>query len=234
MLKRILIILAVVVLALVLIEVVNLYRLKTSIGRYASYWKGQTTKNGEFTYVALGDSAAQGVGASSPQNGYVGLLGKQIANTTGKSVRIVNLSVSGAEVEDVIDKQLPQLKNYKPDLITVEIGSNNVTHWNESAFAAQYNTLAAALPRGTVVANIPYFGGRSHQNDEAVAASKIIAAAAARYHLKLVDLQSYTAQYQSWLNYSWDFFHPSNRGYRIWDAAFWPIVKSALPQHSTK
>ena len=229
MIKRIAVIFVAVLLCLVFIEVVNLLELKANIGRYADYWRTQATASGDFTYVVLGDSAAQGLGASKPQFGYVGLLAKQIAQTTGKRVRVVNLSVSGAQTEDVINKQLPELKNYKPDLLTVEIGFNNVTHWNPTTFAEQYNQLASALPAGTIVANVPYFGGRIRLNPEAVAANKIIAQAATRYQLKLVDLQTYTHDRQSLFNYSWDLLHPSNRGYHNWNAAFWQVVRPTLP-----
>jgi len=228
MLKRILLVVVIVIAGLVLIEIFNLLELKASIGRYATYWRQQATLSGGFTYVALGDSAAQGIGASKPQLGYVGLLGEQIAQTTGKRVRIINLSVSGAQVEDVIKHQLPELKHYKPDLITVEIGANNVNHWDQQIFTKQYDELAQALPPGTIVANIPYFGGRIRHNAQAITASQIIAEAAARYHLKLVDLQTYTRQRQSILDYSSDLFHPSNHGYRNWDAAFWQVVRLTL------
>lgn len=227
--KRILLSLAAIIICLVLVEIVNLLELKANIGRYTNYWRAQTTANGNFTYVALGDSAAQGLGASKPELGYVGLLAKQIAQATGKRVRIVNLSVSGAQIEDVINKQLPELKNYKPDLLTVEIGANNVTHWNPTLFTKQYNQLAQALPPGTIISNIPYFGGRIRRNTQAIVASQIIAQAADTYHLKLVDLQSYTREHQSIRNYSWDLFHPSNRGYRNWDAAFWQVIEPTLP-----
>jgi acyl-CoA thioesterase-1 len=229
MARRILLFVVVLVLFLLLIEVFNVLELKASIGRYASYWKQQASKNGEFTYIALGDSAAQGVGASSPSLGYVGLLAKQISAATGQSVRVINLSVSGAQTQDVISKQIPELKDYpKPDLLTLEIGANNVTHWNPELFATQYNHLAQLLPPGSVVSNVPYFGGRIRRNAEAIAASQIIDQAAARYHLKLVDLQDYTRKHQSVFNYSSDFFHPSNRGYRNWDAAFWTVIKPTL------
>jgi lysophospholipase L1-like esterase len=226
--KRVLLIVIVVIVGLALIEIFNLLQLKANIHRYATYWQEQTSKSGDFTYVALGDSAAQGLGASAPQKGYVGLLAQQIAATTGKNVRIVNLSVSGAQIQDVLNKQLPELKNYKPDLLTVEIGANNVTHWDEATFTKQYTELAAALPPGTIVANIPYFGGRIRLNTQAITASQIIARIAVKYDLKVVDLQTYTRQRQSIFNYSSDLFHPSNRGYRNWAAAFWLVVSPSL------
>lgn len=228
MIKRALLILAVIVVALLLLEAVNLLRLRANISRYATYWQQQKAMTGQFTYVALGDSAAQGLGASQPQRGYVGLLAAQIAATTGETVRTVNLSVTGARINDVLAKQLPELKNYKPDLLTVEIGANDVNHWNERLFTAQYNELAKSLPAGTIIANVPYFGGRIRNNALALKANRIIAQAARQNHLRLVDLQTYTRDHQSLLNYASDLFHPSDKGYRNWDGAFWQVVRPLL------
>jgi lysophospholipase L1-like esterase len=229
MLKKILLGIACFILLLVGIEVVRLLQLRASITSYAQYWQQRKAVPGQFTYVALGDSTGQGIGASKPQYGYVGLLAGQIAGATHESVRVVNLSVSGAKIEDVIQTQLPQLKNYHANLITVEIGANNVTDYNPTTFRSQYDALAQALPPGTVLANIPYFGGRIRDNAEALSASTIIAEAGQANHLQVVDLQAATHQGQSILNYGADFFHPSDRGYRIWAAAFWKIIQPDLP-----
>lgn len=212
---------------ILLIEGLALYRLRGNVKTYANYWKNLNA-GGEFVYVALGDSAAQGIGASSPDNGYVGLLAKDIANKTGKSVKVVNISVSGAKIQDVIGKQLPELAKYKPDLITVGIGSNNIRKFNEAAFKKQYDELASKLPKGAYVANIPYFGGLYKNNTEAITASKIITNAAQANGLVLVDLQSETKNNQSILNYAADYFHPNNRAYKIWRDAFWQQIEPNL------
>ncbi|MHB8274889.1 MAG: hypothetical protein ACYDC9_09005 [Dermatophilaceae bacterium] len=60
-------------------------------------------------YVTLGGSAAQGVGASSPRRGYVSLVAEQLSRSTGRPVRVINLSRSGARVRDVVDEQQPRL-----------------------------------------------------------------------------------------------------------------------------
>jgi acyl-CoA thioesterase-1 len=224
MIKKILIVVSIVVLLIVSVEIVKLLQLKSSVGRYADYWKNTTTKSGDFTYVVLGDSAAQGIGANKPERGYVGLLAKHIEQTTGKKVRIINLSVTGATINDVLHNQLPELKNYQPDLLTVEIGSNDVYAYDAAKFRKDYEELASKLPAGTPVANIPYFGGRIRKNDTAIEASQYIADAAHKYNLKLVDLQIETREKQSILNYSADYFHPSNRGYRNWESAFWKVI----------
>jgi len=224
MVKNVVLAIGIVVFVLVSIQVLRLLQLRGSVATYAKYWR-QRPAEGSFTYVALGNSAAQGIGASKPELGYVGLLAQHIQQATGKTVRIVNLSVTGAKIEDVLKSQIPQLKHYKPDLITVEIGANDVVNYNASNFRAQYDKLAAALPSGSVITNIPYFGGRIRANDKAVEASRYIGEAVRKYNLQLVDLQTETKKKQSIFNYSADLFHPSNRAYRIWEAAFWKVIK---------
>ena len=227
MIKRLLIFSALIVTGLIAVEMAGLLQLKANLTNYARYWHERPT-TGEFVYVALGDSAAQGIGASRPERGYVGLLTRHIEQQTGKSVRVVNLSVSGAKITDVISKQLPLLKNYQPDLVTVEIGSNDVVRYDAATFQQQYDHLAAALPPGSVVSNLPFFGGRIRRDKEVTSANRVIFAAVAKDKLQLVDLYGETKQHQSLRNNSFDLFHPSNRGYKNWEAAFWKVIRPSL------
>lgn len=207
------------------IEAVLLVQLKSHLKSYGEYWK-HTPTTGSFVYVALGDSTAQGIGASKPDLGYVGLLRDKLAAKTGQSVHTVNLSVSGAKINDVVTKQIPELEHYRPSLVTLDIGGNDVAgHYNSATFATSFDRLGAALPEGSVVANIPYFGGRIRHNSQALDANKHIAATAKRYHLKLVDLQTITRERNSPRVYAPDLFHPSNTGYRNWTDGFWGVIK---------
>ncbi len=224
MVKNVVLAIGIIVFVLVSVQVLRLLQLRTSVANYAKYWR-QYPDQGTFTYVALGDSATQGIGASRPELGYVGLLAQHLQQTTGKTVRIVNLSVSGAKITDVLEKQVPQLVKYKPDLITVAVGTNDVTSYDAAKFQSQYDKLAAVLPPGSVVANIPYFGGLIRANDKAIEASEYISEAAHKYNLPLVDLQAETRAKQSIFNYAADGFHPSNRAYKIWEAAFWKTIE---------
>lgn len=55
-------------------------------------------QDGALTYAALGDSAGVGVGVDDPAQGYVGVIANRLAEMTGETIRLVNLSVSGAMV----------------------------------------------------------------------------------------------------------------------------------------
>ena len=216
-----------IVLTLVLAEVISVLQLGSSLKNNPHYWLLRSLQAGELTYVALGDSAAQGIGASRPQNGYVGIIADRLAAKTGKTIRVVNLSVSGAKIQDVIDKQIPQLKQYRPDFVTIEVGANDVVAFNAQTFREHFNILAPQLPANTVVANMPNFGGRISRVQAVNSANAIVASAAATYHLRVADLYTATKSRDTPLNYAADFFHPSNRGYKNWANAFWAVLNSS-------
>jgi lysophospholipase L1-like esterase len=51
---------------------------------------------------------SQGIGARDVSGGWVGQLHARLA-AEGHRIRLINLSVTGARVRDVVDRQLPQL-----------------------------------------------------------------------------------------------------------------------------
>ncbi len=229
MIKKILLAIVVVVLLLVMAVITALLHEKSSLKDFAQYWTAQNkTATGIFTYVALGDSTAQGIGASKATNSYVGLLANRISRQTGQKVRLINLSASGAKIDDVLTKQLPELTKYKPGLITIEIGANDITHYDAKQFFTQFGQLASLLPPGSYVSDMPYFGGRIRANKQALAANVLISKAITGKDLHLVQLQKLTHQRQSVRNYAADAFHPSNRGYINWADAFWQQIQPEL------
>lgn len=214
---------------LIVAEAIAGLRLFRSVASYKMFWEKTASQSGEFTYLALGDSAAQGIGASRPDNGYVGLLAERVRAKTGKSVRVVNISKSGATVKDALADQLGRIKDYKPDLITIEIGANDVATLNEASFRTEFNQLASQLPAGSFVANMPYFGSRPNSRPKAFRASQIIVEVMAKYpKLQLVDLQTITQHRHSLRGYAADYFHPNDRAYRNWAEAFWKEIEPEL------
>ncbi|MGJ7440359.1 SGNH/GDSL hydrolase family protein [Aquipuribacter sp. MA13-6] len=83
---------------------VKLVRVTRGIERAREFWSGPQGDPGGLLYVALGDSTAQGVGASRPDRGYVGLLAQRLRERTGTAVQVINLSSSGARIHDPTDR----------------------------------------------------------------------------------------------------------------------------------
>jgi len=232
MIRIFLLALGMIVAVLVICELIGLGYLYYGLKAWPDYWRGRANQPGEFIYVALGDSAAQGVGASRPNKGYVGLIADQIQQSTGKKVRVINLSKSGAKLQDALRDQVPLLDQYKADLVTVEIGANDMggyTSSNAGGFRKDYEKLLQSLPPGkSVVSDMPYFGGRPGWTSNSHLANTSIHQLAAQYNVPVAPLFDKLAANQTPLIYASDFFHPSDRGYRIWLEAFQPAIKRTI------
>lgn len=212
----------IIVLTLLMSELIGLGTLIYSNTSFPKYWQGRAKQDGELLYIAIGDSAAVGLGASQAANGYVGLIAANIEASTGRSVRIINLAVSGATIQDALRDQLPQLKQYDPDLVTVEIGANDMKSYRAITFRKQLESLMQALPPGkSTVSTIPVFGMRQRSSDQAAqAANIIIQELGDKYRIPIAPLYQTLLPHQSVKIYASDFFHPNNRGYRLWAEAF--------------
>ncbi|MRG60160.1 SGNH/GDSL hydrolase family protein [Agromyces sp. CFH 90414] len=197
---------------------------------HSKWWRDHAKAPGEVLYVALGDSAAQGIGASRPDHSYVGVLAREIRSVTGRSVRVVNLAVSGATVELAVRDQLPKLAKFRPDVMTVAIGANDIAVWDEAAFERGIRTILAAVPPHTLVADLPYFYFPRNERRVAVA-NRIIRAVAAEHGLTVVPLHDET-RYQGvrrmFTHFAMDWFHPNDHGYRVWADAFRPSLVASL------
>ena len=96
-------------------------------------------------WVVLGDSTAQGLGALSPDGGYVGQVLAELRRQTGLPWRVLNLSVSGSLTRDVTGVQLPRIPA-GADLVTCGIGVNDILYTSPGKLFADLRALIAALP----------------------------------------------------------------------------------------
>jgi lysophospholipase L1-like esterase len=168
-------------------------------------------------WVVLGDSMAQGVGASAFDRGWAGQLAASVPDH-----RLINLSVYGGRVTDVVERQIPAMRSLgvEPDLVTVVIGSNDlISRALRAELPAALAQLLRLLPTGSIVGTQP--GGRpgslefNRQVDEAAAAGRI----------RIAEFRD--PRMRSWRGrLSRDFFHPNDLGY----AAMAEIVAEAIPR----
>jgi len=207
--------------AFILIEVVALLWLAFSVNRYHDFWAAKANETGEITYLALGDSAAQGIGATNPMKGYVGLIANNIEGKSGKSVRIVNISKTGAKFDDYLKEQAPVIATLKPDIITIQIGANDIKLFNADEYRAKFKEVLKTLPDGTFVSNMPLFNSRPGSTAGGKQGSEIIQEELRNYpNLHFVDLQRETTEHQSVFGFAPDLFHPNNISYKNWANAF--------------
>ena len=207
--------------ALLLIEVVALIWLASSVNRYHDFWAAKANETGEITYLALGDSAAQGIGATNPMKGYVGLIANSVEEKSGKSVRTVNISKTGAKFDDYLKDQAPIVATLKPDFVTIQIGANDIKEFNAEQYRAKFKEVLKTLPEGTFVSNMPLFNSRPGSTESGKKGSAIIHEELRNYpNLRFVDLQLETTQHQSVFGFAPDLFHPNNISYKNWANAF--------------
>lgn len=166
-------------------------------------------------WVVLGDSTAQAVGASSPPNGYVGVVAAWFDGRGGDRWRVVNLSRSGATAAAVLTQQVPELRSFpSATLVSCAVGANDLLR-RSATLEERLAGIAESLPRGSLLANLP----RGLRERRAADVNRVIARLVQRHHLRLVDLWSRTGP--PWRGkFAGDGFHPSDLGYRDWAAAF--------------
>lgn len=213
--------------------VVKLVQVGRDVERAREFWTQPQGEPGGLLYVALGDSAAQGIGASRPDRGYVGVLAQWLREATGRPVQVVNLSESRARIDDVLARQVPRLDGLAPDLVTVAVGGNDVHRYDQGTFAEHAAALTAALPEGTVIADVPYFMHGRWQRD-AEAAARTLAGSAREHGLVVAPLHE-TQRAEGWsamfTQFAADWFHPNDRGHRVWARAFWQAMTVAGVVH---
>ncbi|QVQ51543.1 SGNH/GDSL hydrolase family protein [Spiractinospora alimapuensis] len=192
------------------------------------YW--DRPQRGELTYLALGDSAAVGVGVGDPRRGYVGVLADRLAKDTGRTVRTVNLAVSGATAATLLRDQIPQLADVpNPDFVTCVIGGNDVAWewWRRShTFADPLRRIARRLPAGSVLGTVPSFGHWPYEGWARRANGVIHEEAYSNGHL-VADLYTPTRRLWPWRYrhiLAGDLFHPNAAGHTLWADAIWPLL----------
>ncbi len=213
--------------------------------KFRRYWEGhlvatlddlnarsEAGKDLPLIYVALGDSAAQGLGATVITEGYVPRVAQALSTGSGREVALLNLSLSGGTVQSMLGTQLPQLAGLRiggepvrPDVVTIDIGSNDVGHaWvTNETFAADVRRLVESLPEGTFMLNIPSFG-RLPTEERAAAFSQILDEEATRAGHHPVNIRT-ISQAMPERTYLFDYhapdlFHPNSPWYAVWAQQF--------------
>lgn len=194
---------------------------------FADHWDrhNETVLTGDGPlWVVLGDSAAQGLGASHPGGGYVSLARAELERRTGAPWRVLNLSRSGATITDVLRDQLPRLDALPvtPDLVSCGVGVNDLFRYTLPKIQSLFRTLVHALPDGAVMLDMPlpvnrWRIGRVAAPYVARANTGIYGPAAAR-RLPVAYVSRHFAP--PWAGkFGPDDFHPNEAGYRLWSRA---------------
>jgi acyl-CoA thioesterase I len=197
---------------------------------FAGHWRAHNNRvlAGEGPlWVVLGDSTAQGLGAPSPEGGYVGQVLAALRCRTGRPWRVLNLSSSGALIRDVLNDQLPRLPA-SADLVTCGIGANDILYTGPGKLFADLRTLVAAVPDQTILLDLPLptgcWGLVGRASVPYVARiNRTLHAAAAERGLPVAEVSAHFMP--PWAGkFASDCFHPSQHGYRDWSRALLAVI----------
>lgn len=197
---------------------------------HSKWWRDRFGRDGALQYVALGDSAAQGIGASKPWHGYVGRIAGHIRHTTHGTLAVKNLSVSGSTTHLCRVEQVPRLADYPADIVTVAIGANDIGSFDPVKFEKNIRTIYGALPSHAIVADLPFMVLPENEKRVAVA-NGIVRKVALELGLAVAPLYATTRRVGyigTVRNSAKDLFHPNDNGYRVWAEAFFPAIEARL------
>ena len=194
-------------------------------------------------YVALGDSTAFGLGASSQSTHYVARIFRLVQSEypfTG----LTNLGACLATVADVFTYQLPDALAAQPHLVTLSVGPNDLRQGRHpDEFARRVEVVMERLEQETeaavIVSALPDLAlcprVRNPQRLRLAALTRqynrALQQVADGFGIKLVDLDiSDRAERERRRLFCRDGYHPSDEGYAAWAGAMWPAVWARIPE----
>ena len=190
------------------------------VGSHSRYWQELAERRGDVLYVAIGDSTAQGIGAPDPSGSYVA----QLERMLDARLHVINLSISGARLSDIITSLLPRLAalDTADALVTFAAGTNDLATFDPDRFRRELAIIFDALAPHALVAELPSVTVRGLA-PTARQANAILHELADERDLAVVPLHAATRR--PWpaaiaLHHAGDLLHPNARGYRVWARAF--------------
>ncbi|WP_233157985.1 SGNH/GDSL hydrolase family protein [Actinokineospora bangkokensis] len=190
---------------------------------FARAWERENERalaSGEPLWVALGDSMSQGIGAADISGGWVAQLRDRL-----DGVAVLNLSVTGARIGDVLTDQLPRLHDLgvRPRLVTLMVGANDMLLRKRRRGAPdEFRAVLDRLPGcDAVIATLP------QGVTEAQEINAVLDREAAAGRLRVAEMRG--GALGSWRgSLAEDFFHPNERGYARIAAVFEDPVRRSL------
>jgi lysophospholipase L1-like esterase len=189
------------------------------------------------TYVVMGDSTAAGVGGTY-ELGIATATAKALA--AHHTITMTNLAVSGAQMADVRELQLPVAASLRPDVVLLSAGANDVTHLTPvRRMRDDLRTIVQALRAANpavriVITGSPDMGSppriprilRGLASRRTVQANQMFRAEAASAGLTFAPIAEVTGPlFRSDRSlFAADRFHPNDRGYATWI----PVLNDAL------
>jgi acyl-CoA thioesterase I len=213
------------------------------------FWKRPSTpaplSDTKIRYVSLGDSYSNGEGASADAAWPV-LLTKHLQRAGHDIELVANPSVSGFTTRDVIDRELPQFIEARPNFATLMIGAND-SFQETSAVTFHKNlqtildVMQANMPdkKKIVLITIPdysvtpqavrYLENPENTRKEIETFNMIIKEEGEKRDLPVVDIFTLTQGMGKETSLvSHDGLHPSAKELELWEEKIFPVVDELL------
>ena len=195
------------------------------------------------SYVALGDSTVEGVGATAPARNYVSRLHERLRGVF-PGATLLNLGDGGATASGVRLRQLPLALEHRPQLVTLSVGPNDITGRRSLADDARdVEAILGALGTGTgavvVVSLIPDLGVtprfrgtdvEATVRDRVLAFNDVLGRQARSHGAEVVDLYgpSRAEVPRRPELIAADRYHPSDAGYARWAELMWTGIQARI------
>lgn len=196
-----------------------------------TYSMAQTVPPVPHTYLAVGDSLTVGLYASDSR-GFAYLVADRLPPGYDLEVQ----AVTGSGIERTLEQLPIELADHHPDLITVEVGINNLGTLNASQFALYYlrllNRIEADAPSALVVAcTVPWTGQIPSATSYARALefNGVITTAATTYNELVAPCWDALLWHYEYLS-DRDSFHPNDLGHEALADAVWSVLAPALEE----
>jgi acyl-CoA thioesterase-1 len=196
-------------------------------------------------YLALGDSYTIGTGASGPSHSWPAIIGRRLAEHTGRQLELSNPAINGFTTQDLIDDELPQVRRLKPDLVTILIGVNDLVRERtpveyRAALARIYDEVgkektpdgrvfAVSIPNWSVVPAAREYGDPEHIRDLTDAFNDVANEEATKRGFGWIDITAASISglgTPGWI--SSDGLHPGDRQYAAWAEVIWHGIKAGM------
>lgn len=194
-------------------------------------------------YVAMGASDTQSVGASREDMGYVYQILRRLRAETGANWKLENVGKSGALVTDLAERQAPLAVRFKPKVITIWTGGNDV-RGNISLTTFEQNlerifqTLTTKTDAVIAAANLPRMAEQpftatmsaseqQQMRSRADAINDITTRLARKYGVHVVDLGAGDLMYSP-ANMAADGLHLNDQGHTGLAERFWAVLEEAV------
>lgn len=181
-----------------------------------------------FVFVALGDSAIEGIGSSTPKNSMSHLVYSKIKRKIKNAV-FHNFGIGGARILD-LHKKLDLVISLSPHLILLSVGANDIIRFTHSKdFKRNYHNLIKRLSEETnarLIINtipdltlLPRFPGvlKPYLKQKILQSNRVIRKYARSTKDVLIDLYKESKSLQKVKGIiAKDGLHPSDIGHSIW------------------